>query len=259
MFYRFKLKKILPCPKIDKYNRFLFVGAHGCDIEKGAGATVSKLTGEGKEVKFVITTNSTDMVKIKGLTDENKLLEIRQKEALCSASILGVKEVEFLPISSFTENSIDNFFVELLKIVVNYKPDVIFVSDTFVPNEINSDDYFTSKAIEKVFLVCKNERLANKFGVEHVNVKAIAYYNSIMKNYYVQTIGFGDTKLQAIMAHSSILPERASDKFATMRSYKYLIKADMYHDGLKSFKIKAEGFRVVTYNGTHNMSQINFI
>ena len=91
-------KSILPTPDIKKYNDFLFIAAHTCDIEKAAGATVKKLTDAGKRVKFVITTDSTSFLKNE--PDHAKRREIKQKEEMASGLLLGVKEIEFLDLTA---------------------------------------------------------------------------------------------------------------------------------------------------------------
>ena len=48
------LKFAAPLPKIEEYNRFLFIGPHPDDIEIGAGATAAKLVDMGKEVRFLV-------------------------------------------------------------------------------------------------------------------------------------------------------------------------------------------------------------
>ena len=48
------LKKIIlataPLPKIESFQRFLFIGPHPDDIEIGAGATAAKLAAMGKDI-----------------------------------------------------------------------------------------------------------------------------------------------------------------------------------------------------------------
>ena len=52
------LKRIIrlaaPLPKIEQFERFLFIGPHPDDIEIGAGATAAKLATQGNKVCFLI-------------------------------------------------------------------------------------------------------------------------------------------------------------------------------------------------------------
>ena len=51
------LRFAAPLPKIEQFDRFLFLGPHPDDIEIGAGATAAKLAAMGKQVTFLICTD----------------------------------------------------------------------------------------------------------------------------------------------------------------------------------------------------------
>ena len=51
---RLILKAAAPLPRIESYDRYLFIGPHPDDIEIGAGATAAKLAAAGKKVTFLI-------------------------------------------------------------------------------------------------------------------------------------------------------------------------------------------------------------
>ena len=92
------LKILAPLPKIEDYDRFLFIGPHPDDIEIGAGATVAKLTALGKQVTFLICTDGRYGLTNapKGMTPE-ELIPLRQRESMEAAKVLGVTDVRFLP------------------------------------------------------------------------------------------------------------------------------------------------------------------
>ena len=48
------LKFAVPVPKVESFERYLFIGPHPDDIEIGAGATAAKLAAMGKEVCFLV-------------------------------------------------------------------------------------------------------------------------------------------------------------------------------------------------------------
>lgn len=51
------LKFAAPLPKIESYQRYLFLGPHPDDIKIGAGATAAKFASAGKDVCFLICTD----------------------------------------------------------------------------------------------------------------------------------------------------------------------------------------------------------
>ena len=98
-FLTWILKKfVVPIPKVESFEHYLFIGPHPDDIEVGAGATVSRLVDMGKKVTFLIATDGCYGSQTADY-DKQALIETRQKEALESAKTLGVNDVHFLPYS----------------------------------------------------------------------------------------------------------------------------------------------------------------
>ena len=48
------VRKYVPYPRPERFDRFLFIGPHPDDIEIGAGATIARLAEAGKAVTFLI-------------------------------------------------------------------------------------------------------------------------------------------------------------------------------------------------------------
>ena len=90
------LKFAAPFPKVDSFERYLFVGPHPDDIEIGAGATVAALAAQGKSICFLICTDGRyGNVNLKDDVSEDELADIRKQEAIRSAAALGVTDVRF--------------------------------------------------------------------------------------------------------------------------------------------------------------------
>lgn len=255
MCYSKLIKKVAPTPKIEKYDKFLFVAAHADDIPKAAGGTVKKLIGSGKEVKFLITTDSC--LSIEQSENITERAELRKKEALLSAAILGVKEVEFLPFSECDKIEFEEITNEIAKVIDAFRPDVVFVDDYTTPNELLFADEITSKATVRAIELLKNVTTAEKLNCNTLRIKALSFYNSVRNNAYICVNGCLEMKLQAVMAQNSLLPKKDLDKFGYMRAYKSLIRLTALRNGLRSFKFYAEGFYVVGGKATHNMPEIN--
>ena len=89
------LKFAAPYPKVDSFERYLFVGPHPDDIEIGAGATVAALAAQGKSICFLICTDGRyGNVNLKEEVSEDELADIRKQEAIRSAAALGVRSRE---------------------------------------------------------------------------------------------------------------------------------------------------------------------
>ena len=92
------LRFAAPLPKIEQFDRFLFLGPHPDDIEIGAGATAARLAAAGKQVTFLICTDGRYGLDYapEGTMPE-ALIEMRQRESIAAAKLLGVTDVRFLP------------------------------------------------------------------------------------------------------------------------------------------------------------------
>lgn len=75
--------------------RVLCITAHPDDSEFGFGATVARLTAEGAQVTYVIATDGTQGGEDPTVADE-ELAEVRRREQLAAARVLGVTDVRFL-------------------------------------------------------------------------------------------------------------------------------------------------------------------
>ena len=114
--------------KPTKRKVILAVGAHPDDIDFGASGTIAKLIKEGAEAYYLICTNGN-----KGSRDPRMIPEllsqIRKKEQLEAAKILGVKEVFFL---DYEDTELENNLElreEITRIIRKTRPDIVFTID----------------------------------------------------------------------------------------------------------------------------------
>lgn len=109
---------------------FLVFTPHPDDAEFGTSGTVAKLTEEGKRVVYIVCTNGN-----KGSDDTemkpDKLAEIREKEQLAAAKILGVEEVIFLRHEDQALEDTPEFRKEIAKYIRQYRPDIVITSDPY--------------------------------------------------------------------------------------------------------------------------------
>lgn len=255
MLYKKLLKNILPVTDIKKYHKFLFIAAHAGDLAKAAGGTISKFSELGKEIKILITTDSSSTIT--EYSDIKKAIEKRRKEELASATIMGVKEVEFLdnPDGKYCDkNKLEK---EILEVISAYKPDVIFLDSIITPNELMSGDIITSKAAISAVETLRIKNFSDKEKTVQHRIKALVFYNTVKPNYSISIFGKTEKKLNAVMVQESLMPGNAEEKFSYMRSYRSLIRLSALINGLKSGKLYAEGFYVVSGNSAHNMPEIN--
>lgn len=247
---KFILKLVAPVPKIDKYQNYLFIGPHPDDIEIGAGSTVAKLTAEGKQVNFLICTDGRY-----GTEDEQadplKLIKIRQKEALESARILGVKNVIFLPFSDGGFYSVKDLETEILKVIAQVKPDVILAPDYQLINECHADHIKTGTAATYAYIACTNYHLMKDLGIrDFAKPQVMAYYFTAKPNSYVKTGKYFNKMIGAIDCFKSQFPIE-NDKDGIYKSFKLYLKIRAFRYGIRRLSAKADGFRALANLHTH--------
>ncbi len=242
------IRSAAPVPKIENFERYLFVGPHPDDIEVGAGATAAKLAAEGKKVCFLICTDGRygDEYAPEGVSGD-ELAELRKKEALESAKLLGVKDVRFLNLSDGGFYGDEELITGIAETVGDFKPDIILTVDPDVKSECHPDHLNTGRAVKRIAFFAPFGKIMEKYGAEMANVKAVAFFMTARPNRFVKTRGFFKKQLEALFTcfpsqYPKENPASASIKlYLTLRAREY---------GIRHFCSAAEGFRVL---GTTHM------
>jgi len=158
------LKIAAPIPKIESYNRFLFIGPHPDDIEIGAGATVAKLVDMGKKVRFLVcidgrfgTGNAPEGI------EGDKLVALRQEEAKKSAAKLGVSEVHFLNLKDGGFYEQKELILGIAKEVGEFAPEVIFAPDPCVTSECHVDHLNVGNAAKQIAYFAPYKEIMNEY------------------------------------------------------------------------------------------------
>ena len=242
------IKFAAPLPKIERYERFLFIGPHPDDIEIGAGATAAKLAAMGKEVTFLICLDGRFGLDFapEGTTPE-KLVQIRAKESIKAAEVLGVKDVRFLNFSDGGLYDCKDLTDAMAKVIGEVKPDVIFAPDSCVTSECHADHLAVGDIARRLAFFAPFKEIMETYGANAAPVDAIAYYMTARPTRYVGTARFFNKQIEAILCHESQY-SKDSDAFKAVRTYLKLRASDF---GLRSFKGKAEGFRVLGRTHMH--------
>ena len=243
------LRFAAPLPRLEDYQRYLFIGPHPDDIEIGAGATAAKLADMGKELCFLVCTDGRFGLgnAPKGSTPES-LIELRKEEARRSSSLLGVKDLRFLRFSDGALYEKKDLLRALASAIGDFQPEVILAPDPDVSSECHEDHRLVGEAARQMACFAPYPELMAAYGAKGAPVSALAYYMTAKPNHYVKTRGYLDRQLNAIFrCHVSQFPETAPEAKA-LRLYLRLRSADF---GLRCFCGAAEGFRVLGQTQMH--------
>ncbi len=244
----FILKRAVPIPKVDSFHRYLFIGPHPDDIEIGAGATVAKLAATGKEICFLICLDGRfGLENAPAGTTPNDLAAIRKEESLAAAKTLGVSDVRFLGLSDGGLYDPKDLYKGILRVIGEVQPDIIFAPDPCSRSECHMDHLNVGEAARRAAYFAPFPEITAANGARSAPVQAIAYYMTANPNRYVRTRKYIKTQEKAILCHSSQYPE-GSGLFSSLCTYLTLRSVDF---GLRSFKGRAEGFRVLGKTHMH--------
>lgn len=235
------LKKILPLPKLSKCERFLFVGPHPDDIEIGTGATVARLTSLGKKVMFLVCTDGRYGIDKDDISIEQGIA-IRQNEARNSAKELGVSEIEFLPFSDGGDYDIKDLTKEILRVIANFQPDIVFTPDPKLITELHIDHINVGEATGHAFLASCVSKQMKESNLPVVKAKGIAYYYTDRPNTFFKVQKAHCKKqISALKMHQSQLPENSMEikgilAYIAIRQLRY---------GIRHFKCRADSYRLL--------------
>lgn len=240
------LKVAAPLPRIESFERYLFIGPHPDDIEIGAGATAAKLADMGKKVCFLICTDGRFG---SSTIAPEELIAIRQKESRASAKLLGVDDVRFLPFCDGGFYDKNELVTEIAKVVSDFKPDVIFAPDCCVTSECHPDHLNVGRSAAEIAYLAPYSQLMAKRGAQSSPVKALAYYMTAKPNRFVKTSAeLMKKQFSSIFdCHKSQFPDDSGDGKA-IAMYLKLRSVDF---GLRRLCVHAEGFRVLGVTQMH--------
>lgn len=238
---RFALRFAAPIPKLESFEKYLFIGPHPDDIEIGAGATVAKLAAMGKTVCFLICTDGRFG---EGNVSEtgDALAALRQQEAIASAKMLGVSDVRFLGLSDGSFYTQEKLLHGIARVIGDFQPDVLLSPDPCVPAEGHDDHLRVGEAVRRLAVFAPHRGIMQGLGAAPAAVKAVAFFMTARPNRFVGTRGYLSKQLTSIFAcHTSQFPQ-GDDTAKSIALYLRLRAIDF---GIRSLKGCAEGFRVL--------------
>jgi len=194
-------------------SKVLAITAHPDDIDFGAAATIARLTKNGVDVTYCITTDGHQGGEDESISRE-EMRKIRRKEQLDAASVVGVKDVIYLGKddgSIFPSLSLREEFVKVIRKV---KPDVLITQSperNWARMPASHPDHLAvgETAIQAVYPDARN-----KFAFPHLlkegllpwNVSTIWVLAHHSPTHYLEITDLFETKIEALKKHVSQIP-----------------------------------------------------
>lgn len=187
----------------------LAVSAHPDDIEFSCGGTMFKYKELGYKIYFAVATNGENGFKIAHKPRPERI-QIRHKEQLKAAGILGVKKVFFLNQRDCHLEYTESLRAKLVKIIKEVKPDLIFSFDpsnkSFESINLNHRDHrIIAEAVFDAVFAARN-RYAYR-GKPHA-VYAFHFFGPDKPNHFENITKYINLKIKLIEAHRSQFDDR---------------------------------------------------
>jgi|TARA_B110000263_G_scaffold242662_1_gene248419 LmbE family N-acetylglucosaminyl deacetylase len=114
----------------EENNRLLIVSAHPDDMEFGCGGTVAKWISEGWEGSLLICTDGRAGTSDPEMKQED-LADIRKKEAIAAANVLGIKDINFLDYPDGQLEDTPDLRENIIRAIRRVKPKIVFTFDPY--------------------------------------------------------------------------------------------------------------------------------
>ncbi|MEM7485176.1 MAG: bacillithiol biosynthesis deacetylase BshB1 [Bacteroidota bacterium] len=234
----------------------LVFGAHPDDAELGAGGTIAKEISRGKKVGIIDLT--------RGELGTRGSAEIRDKEALDAAKVLGVSVRENMEFADgfFTNDKAHQ--LELIKIIRKYRPEIVLcnaIDDRHIDHakgsQLVSDSCFLSGLIKIDTKMDGEEQWQDAWRPKVVY--HFIQWKNLEPDFVMDVSGFIEKKTASILAYSSQFFDSNSDEPETPISSKNFIDSVNYRarDLGRLVGVEyAEGFTVERYVAVDNLDDL---
>lgn len=230
------LKRAVPLPKLESYERYLFIGPHPDDIEVACAPTVKKLAEAGKHVAFVILTDGR-MGSIDPALSGEALALRRQAEARASAKLLGVADICFLPFQDGGLYPVEDAAVALTREILRVRPDAVFAPDPHVRSECHADHIKAGLAAKQAMTMAPFAALTESIGLSGSHTPAaLALYYTDAPNALVRVARQLSARAEALRLHESQFTEVDIQNIA-----RYFTLRSLRLGGLRG---RCDGYRV---------------
>lgn len=188
----------------------MVVTPHPDDAEFGVAGTVARWTSEGKQVVYVVCTNGDKGTSDRSLKPE-KLAEIREREQMAAAEVLGVRDVVFLRYEDQALEDTPGFRKEIVRLLRKYRPKTVVTSDPYRRYLWHRDHRIAGQAtLDAVFPYARDHLSYPDLlveGLEPHKVEEIWFWASEDINHRSDITATFDLKLAALRCHASQIQE----------------------------------------------------
>ena len=207
-------------PFVEGPARAMVIMAHPDDAEFVCGGTIAKWCAEGWDVVYVVVTGGD-----KGTHDDamhpERLAAIREEEQRAACRALGVRECIFLGYPDGHTVDHDELRGQLVRLLRTHRPDVVVTWDGFRRGFNHRDHRNVGVLTADAIYPLVRDRLYypqhEEDGLPSHQVNEILLAGSEEPDFTVDVSEHWETRLEAILCHTSQLGGRSREDFIKMR------------------------------------------
>ena len=188
----------------------MVVSPHPDDAEFGVAGSVARWTKEGRQIIYAICTNGDKGTSDRSVKPEH-LAEIREKEQMAAAKILGVREVIFMRHPDQALEDTPVFRKEIVRLIRLYRPKIVATSDPYRRYFWHRDHRIAGQVtLDAVFPYARDHLAYPDLldeGLEPHKVEEMLFWASEEINFRVDVTDSFDLKIAALRCHESQLRE----------------------------------------------------
>ncbi len=208
-------------PPIEGPARAMVIMAHPDDAEFLCSGTVAKWCKEGWDVFYVLVTGGDKGTHDPAMTPE-KLAAIREEEQRAACRVLGVKECILLGYpDGFTSESAE-LRGQIVRLLRMYRPDVVITWDAFRGTFNHRDHRNVGQATMDAIYPIVRDRLFyqgnEEDGLASHQVNEVLLAGAADADYVVDITEVWETKVDAILCHTSQIGDRTKEAFQKERA-----------------------------------------
>lgn len=218
-----------------KTKKLLSVFAHPDDESFGPSGTLAKYASEGVEVHLLIATKGESGQNNLTTPTHLSLAQVRKKEALKAAQIIGVAKVEFLGFidGELKQNNYHAVADKIMKKLKDFKPQVVVTFDnTGISGHIDhihmsmttTYAFLKTKYSQKLYYHCLPEYRRKGKTIDDYFVYFPPGYKESEVTTVIDTAETYDTKIKAMLSHES----QMSDAQRIIKDISKLPKRDYF-------------------------------
>jgi LmbE family N-acetylglucosaminyl deacetylase len=197
----------------------MVIFAHPDDAEFTCSGTVAKWCAQGWTVYYVLATSGDKGTHDPDHTSQD-LAAMREREQREACRVLGVKDVIFLGYPDGFVYADEELRGEVVRLLRQYRPDVVVTWDGFRSGFNHNDHRAVGIAVRDAVYPAVRDHLYYAEhaadGLEAHQVNEMLLFGSEDADYHVDITAHRETKLEAILCHSSQLGERSKEDIRRM-------------------------------------------